>query len=70
MKNFKITGISGAIPLDILTGAEFGDAVENLDILRAGYERITLTVTAEGHITVSFSDMNGVNYAVGMEAEL
>ena len=67
MNNLKITNVIGEMPMNILTGPEFDEAIENLEVLRAtaGAGSIQLTIDNEGKITIS-TDMN----VVMMEAEL
>ena len=72
MTNLKVTDVIGAVPMNIITGLEFEEAVENLEVLRAtaGAASIQLTITNEGRITVSTRDMEGGLDVVKMEADL
>lgn len=72
MTNLKVTDVIGAVPMNIITGLEFEEAVENLEVLRAtaGAASIRLTITAEGKITVSTRDMEDGLDVVKMEADL
>lgn len=72
MTNLKVTDVIGSVPMNIITGLEFEEAVENLEVLRAtaGAASIQLTITNEGRITVSTRDMEDGLDAVKMEADL
>lgn len=72
MTNLKVTDVIGSVPMNIITGLEFEEAVENLEVLRAtaGAASIQLTITNEGRITVSTRDMEGGLDVVKMEADL
>ena len=72
MTNLKVTEVIGAVPMNIITGLEFEEAVENLEVLRAtaGAASIQLTITNEGKITVSTRDMEDGLDVVKMEADL
>ena len=72
MTNLKVTDVIGAVPMNIITGLEFEEAVENLEVLRAtaGAASIQLTITNEGRITVSTRDMDDGLDVVKMEADL
>lgn len=72
MTNLKVTDVIGAVPMNIITGLEFEEAVENLEVLRAtaGAASIQLTITNEGKITVSTRDMEDGLDVVKMEADL
>ena len=72
MTNLKVTDVIGSVPMNIITGLEFEEAVENLEVLRAtaGAASIQLTITNEGRITVSTRDMENGLDVVKMEADL
>lgn len=72
MTNLKVTDVIGSVPMNIITGLEFEEAVENLEVLRAtaGAASIQLTITNEGKITVSTRDMEDGLDVVKMEADL
>lgn len=72
MTNLKVTDVIGSVPMNIITGLEFEEAVENLEVLRAtaGAASIQLTITNEGRITVSTRDMEDGLDVVKMEADL
>ena len=72
MTNLKVTDVIGAVPMNIITGLEFEEAIENLEVLRAtaGAASIQLTITNEGKITVSTRDMEDGLDVVKMEADL
>ena len=72
MTNLKVTDVIGSVPMNIITGLEFEEAVENLEVLRAtaGAASIQLTITNEGGITVSTRDMDDGLDVVKMEADL
>lgn len=72
MTNLKVTDVIGSVPMNIITGLEFEEAVENLEVLRAtaGAASIQLTITNEGNITVSTRDMDDGLDVVKMEADL
>lgn len=72
MTNLKVTDVIGSVPMNIITGLEFEEAVENLEVLRAtaGAASIQLTITNEGRITVSTRDMDDGLDVVKMEADL
>ena len=72
MKGLAVKGVVGKVPMNIVTGVEFEEAVENLEVLRAtaGAASIQLTITKEGNITVSTRDMEDGLDVVKMEADL
>lgn len=72
MNSLKVTNVIGEMPMNILTGLEFDEAIENLEVLRAtaGAASIQLTITNEGKITITTEDMNGGLDVVTMEGEL
>ena len=72
MKGLVVKGVEGKVPMNIITGLEFEEAVENLEVLRAtaGAASIQLTITNEGKITVSTRDMEDGLDVVKMEADL
>lgn len=72
MTNLKVTDVIGSVPMNIITGLEFDEAIENLEVLRAtaGAASIQLTITNEGKITVATRDMDDVLDVVKMEGDL
>lgn len=67
MEDLRITSVDGNIPVNCITGQEFEEAIENLDILRrtVAAESVWIKVTSEGKITVKLNGMDQID----MEAE-
>ncbi len=72
MTNLKITDVIGSVPMNIITGLEFDEAIENLEVLRAtaGAASIQVTITADGRIKVSVMDMDGGLDVVKMKGDI
>lgn len=73
MKNLKVTQVIGAVPMNLVTGIEFEEAIENLVVLMrtAGATGITANINASGKIVMSIEgidDESKVN-SITMEAE-
>lgn len=71
MKDLKVTNVAGQVPLDLVTGTELEEVVENLVILMrtTGATGITADIEAEGKIAMAITDLNGGMHSITMEAE-
>ena len=72
MKDLVVKGVEGKVPMDIVTGVEFEEAVENLVVLMrtAGALGINVCVDADGEITITITDKDGNANSIAMEAEV
>lgn len=71
MKDLRITNVAGTIPVDLVSGVEFEEAIENLVVLMrtAGATGITADIEAEGKIAMAITDLNGNMHSITMEVE-
>ncbi len=71
MKDLRVTNVAGAMPMNIITGMEFEEAIENLVILMrtAGATGITADIEADGKISLAITDLQGAMNSITMEAE-
>lgn len=73
MKNLKVTAVAGTVPMNLVTGIEFEEAIENLVVLMrtAGATGITANIDATGKITMSIEGIEdeGKTNSITMEAD-
>lgn len=71
MKGLKVTNVAGQAPLDLVTGTEFEEVIENLVVLMrtAGATGITADIGAEGKIAMAITDLQGGMNSITMEAD-
>lgn len=71
MKGLVVKGVDGKVPMNIVTGVEFEEAIENLAVLMrtAGALGINADIDADGEITITITDKSGNANLITMEAE-
>lgn len=71
MKGLKVTNVAGQVPMYLVTGTEFEEAIENLVVLMrtAGATGITADIEAEGKISLAITDLQGAMNSITMEAD-
>ena len=71
MKDLAVKGVEGKVPMNIVTGVEFEEAIENLVVLMrtAGALGINADIDADGEIALTITDKDGSANTITMEAE-
>ncbi len=71
MKGLAVKGVEGKIPMNIVTGVEFEEAIENLVVLMrtAGALGINADINADGEIAITITDKNENANLITMEAD-
>lgn len=71
MTNLKITQVNGRIPINCITGIEFEEMLENLEVIRAtaAVASLSIKIDAAGKIKISLEDANGDTDEIQMEVD-
>lgn len=71
MKGLKVTAVVGAVPMNLVTGIEFEEAIENLVVLMrtAGATGITANIDASGKIEMSIEGIEDQKDTITMEVD-